>query len=172
MISTENMETFEQEPLLAQDSSPLIKNVQTQATGWTTIYRRKIRVVFLPHQLLEWIYDHIPHSPIPKDAMFHRLQFDGREKYMVFDFLSFDAPEVKAIKVTYDEMTKMFQTILRNRLPVDLEMCGLYRSPMFAHLMIEFASSRCAEQDVTVQMRYENRELVLTGNGPFTKERV
>ena len=168
MITTQ---ISEGEPLLARDSSPLIKNVQSQATGWTTVYRSKMRVVFLPHQLLDWMYDHIPTSPIPKDAAFHRLQFDGREKYVVFDFHSFDAPEAKAIKITYDEMTRIFKTILRERMPTDAEMCGFYRSDLFAYLMVEFTSSRCKEEDSVVQMRYEQRELILTGSKPI-KEKV
>ena len=119
------------------------------------------------------MYDHVPSSPIPKDATFHRLQFDGREKYIVFDFHSFDAPEVKALKITYDEMTRIFKTILRDRMPTDVEMVGFYRSDLFAYLMVEFASDSCKEEDSVVQMRYEQKELILTSAGKgMTKENL
>ena len=177
MTLTQNLE---EQPLLARDSSPLIKTQESAVTGWSTTSRQHRKICFLPHHLLEWMYDHVPASPIPKDAMFHRLQFDGRERYLIFDFYSQQAPEVKAVRISFDELEQMLKTILRDRVPTDVRMSSFYRSDLFAYVMVELSSTRFPNVPddcyPVIQVRYERGKLYVSDHSqkekPATEERV
>lgn len=174
------MQNLDSEPLLAQDKSPLIRTEQAQQTRWTTVSRQSRKYAFLPHHLLEWMYDHVPSSPIPKDAVFHKLQFDARDKYLIFDFHSRQAPEVKAIRISFQELRDMMKSILKDKLPADAVMTGFYRSDLFAYVLIEMSSHKFPQVDEGcqpfIQVRYEGRQLIISDQSKnenrITQERV
>jgi len=143
-----------------REAGPIVVAKELKASGWTTAYKRKRYICFLPHQLLEYIRDAFPACPMPKDAIFDgTFESDAREQSLLLNFYSEREQLVHALKLSADDIYKVFKQMLGKYLPTDFEISGLLVSGIWAWIKLEVRSERFKDvpegREPNIDVRYE-----------------
>lgn len=156
---------------------PLVEVKEHKATGWTSKPRRVRYVIIPPHHLLEWLYDHVPDLPVPKDAVFHALGLDAREGILTLEFFSEISPAVQAVAVKLSKLTEVLRGMLTHHLPSDVRITGVHLSNVWTLMMLEMSSDRFMDVKEVygfpeINVRYEMGELKITNPHLQSEEKI